>query len=265
MLRAELGDPALRFGLDCLDVVAALLFDLEHDGQTRALVDAAVLEVVSEDGFRLDRSVGEHLDLAFAVNEQSDFVDAEPLDLHRVFLGEDRARLAEDLSGDRGDRGSGEGMAGYSLAESDFLVEFMSSDGSEVVTFGIEEQIVHQDLGGFDDRGLAGTELLVYLFERLVADGAVVFDRLLLARVALESLRDLGVRTEHRLDLLGSLDSESADQDGDGEFAVLVDTDVENVRGIGLVLEPCAAVRDDRCGIDLFAGLVHRGIVVHSG
>ena len=46
--------------------------------------------------------------------------------------------------------------------------------------------------------------------------------------------------------LLG--DADGADQAGDGQLAVLVDADIEHLVGVGLILQPRAAVGDDGAG-----------------
>ena len=46
---------------------------------------------------------------------------------------------------------------------------------------------------------------------------------------------------------------------------VFIYTYVKNVIGVGLVLEPSSAVRDDSCGVYVLCRLVNRHIVVDAG
>ncbi len=61
------------------------------------------------------------------------------------------------------------------------------------------------------------------------------------------------ILTEQVLDLGIGLHADGADQAGDGNLAVFINADVEDVAGVGLVLQPCAAVRDD--GASVSSGL----------
>ena len=70
---------------------------------------------------------------------------------------------------------------------------------------------------------------------------------------------------EYRFDLVRRLDAECADQDGNGELAVFVDTYVEHVIRVRLVFEPRTAVGDNRSREHTLTGFVNLLIVVHAG
>ena len=141
----------------------------------------------------------------------------------------------------------------------------MATNGSKIVSLGIEEQVSHEDLGGLNDGRLAGTELLVDLLESFLTDRGIVLQRFTLAGVFLESSVKLGFFSEYGGDLIGRLDAQRTDKDRNGKLAVFVDTYVEYVVGVGLVLEPSASVGDDRSGIGLLTGLVVSTVVIDSG
>ena len=50
-----------------------------------------------------------------------------------------------------------------------------------------------------------------------------------------------------------------------GSLRFLINADVEDILGVGLVLQPGAAVGDDGSLVELFAGLVEGIIVVDAG
>ena len=59
--------------------------------------------------------------------------------------------------------------------------------------------------------------------------------------------------------------AQGTDQAGDGQLAVLVDADIEDVAQVGLILQPGAPVGDDGGGIGVVVGLVLVVGIVHAG
>jgi len=55
-----------------------------------------------------------------------------------------------------------------------------------------------------------------------------------------------------------------ADKHRDGNFAVFIDTDIENVVHVVFILKPCAPVRDNRGAEKLFARLVIFHLVINA-
>ena len=78
-------------------------------------------------------------------------------------------------------------------------------------------------------------------------------------------LGDLGVVAEEADDLGVCLDAEGADEDGNGDLAVLIDPYIEDIVRVGLVLKPCAAVRDHGCRVDALSGLIDLGGIIDAG
>mgnify|MGYP002550637480 CR=1 FL=1 len=104
---------------------------------------------------------------------------------------------------------------------------------------------------------LTGPELAVNL-----AHGFLVA----LAGILLNGGNDAGIVAELVQDLLVRLQAQGPDQAGDGELAVLVDADPEDLVGVGLILQPGAPVGDDSGGEDGQVGLDVRLLaVVHTG
>ena len=147
-------------------------------------------------------------------------------------------------------------MAGDAARDVELLVVLVTADCGNVVAAHIEEHHVHQRGCRLNRGRLARTHLLVDLDEGFL--GAV-------RRVLVEGREEQRVLAEQLLDLRVGLDADSADEGGDRNFAVLIDADIENVVCIGLVLEPCAAVRDNGGGEQDLIGLVKLLAVVNAG
>ena len=107
--------------------------------------------------------------------------------------------------------------------EAELGVDLVAADLGEVVALGVEEQAVEQRPCGLDGRGLARTEALVDLDQRLFAVlGVVLLERALDALGVAEQLEDLLAR-------LG--DAERLEQHGDRLLALAVDAHRDDVRG----------------------------------
>ena len=76
----------------------------------------------------------------------------------------------EKLACERVDNGAGERLTGDTHSKSELFVVLVASYGIEVVSLGIEEQGVHENLRRFNDSGFARTELCVDFLQRFVTD-----------------------------------------------------------------------------------------------
>ena len=79
----------------------------------------------------------------------------------------------------------------------------------------------------------AGAVLLGFAFHQILGEGGL----------------DIGVVAEGVKKLLRRAKSQSTKKNGDRQFAVFVDSYIENIVGIGFIFEPCAAVRNDGGGV----------------
>ena len=102
-------------------------------------------------------------------------------------------------------------------------------------------------------RRLSGTQPAVDLEKRLFIG---------LARVFIQRGNDPGVLSKQINDLCVRMQAEGTDQAGDGKLAVFVDADIKQIGRVGLILQPCSTVRDDRRSVDLRVGLRLHGPVV---
>ena len=107
-----------------------------------------------------------------------------------------------------------------------------------------------------DGRRLARTQLAIDLQQGFFAVfGGILQQGRLNALVLAEELDDLRIRAE----------TQRTCKHGNGDLTVLIDANVEHVGGIGLILQPRAAVGDDGGAEQLLAeGVVHH-IEVHTG
>ena len=113
-------------------------------------------------------------------------------------------------------------------------------------------------LGRIHRGGLAGTQPLIDLDEGLlpVVGGGVLFDGGQDALVVAEELADLRV----------GLDAQRTDQGGDGQLAVFVDADIEDIVDVRLIFQPGAAVRDHGAGMaGLFRAVVVQAVIDARG
>ena len=157
------------------------------------------------------------------------------------------ACLGNDLARKGIDYRLGKGKTLNSSGKSNLEVVLIASNGSKVVSLGIEEHIIYKYLGGLNVGGLTGTELLIDFLECLVTIACAILlsksNALVLHKGSLESL----LITKHRDDsiiiiLTGS--GKRTDKHRDGKLAVLVNLNVEETRRIALILKPCSSVRN---------------------
>ena len=229
-----------------------LLEHLEQDLAADLLVDSVLLRIEVHEVLHVDHVVRE--DLVVLVTDADDGVaHAAGRQGLRLCTGQDSARHGKDLARQRV---SDQLLTAQAGPDVHLLIELVAADTGDVVAARIKEQRIEIGRGVVDRGRLARTQTAVDLEEAVLAG---------LARVALQRGNDAGILAEQLQNLRVGLHAESTDEAGDGELAVLIDTDVEHVLQVGLIFQPCAAVRDDRCGIDVLVGLIHGIAEVHAG
>ena len=82
----------------------------------------------------------------------------------RVGTGYLLTRLVQHLAGNGRYRRTRKDTARDSSSDSELFIEFISSDLGYIVSSRVEEEIVKKCLGALYERGIARTELAVYLF-----------------------------------------------------------------------------------------------------
>ena len=232
-----------------------LLEHLEQDLAADLLVDSVLLRVEVHEVLHVDHVVRENL-VVLVADADDGVAHAAGRQGLRLCTGQDSARHGKDLARQRVSDRLGQLLTAQAGPDVHLLIELVAADTGDVVAARIEEQRVEIGRGVVDRGRLARAQTAVDLEEAVLAG---------LARVTLQRGDDAGILAEQLQNLRVGLHAESTDKAGDGELAVLIDTDVEHVLQVGLIFQPCAAVRDDRCGIDVLVGLIHGIAEVHAG
>ena len=138
-------------------------------------------------------------------------------------------------------------------------VELVTADGSDVISSGIEEQVVDQLLSRLNKRRLTGTDLLIYFFEGFNGRVCSVSGCKVFALILFDGSNKSCVLTEQLIDILSVGKTQSADEHSKRHLTVLINAHEKNAVDIALILEPCASVRDYLCGICLLTRLIYLG------
>ena len=239
-------------------LTAVLTQQLLQHVEADTLLDAALLLGVEVHiAGHIAHLVGEDLQRLAGLQRHGDLVHAHGVQLGAVGGSQHMTVLEDDLAGGGVRHGHRQLLALGAGPDGQLLIELVPAHHGQVVAAGIEEQTLQQRFRGIHRGGLAGAQLAVDLQQRLLVG---------LAGVLLQRGHDAAVIAETLQDLAVGLEAQRTDQAGDGQLAVLVDADPEHLAGVGLVLQPRAAVGDDGAGQQGQIGLqVDLLAVVHAG
>ncbi len=252
-----------------------LLHQLAQDDAAHLALDADLGGVKVHKALHIDHAVGEDLDV-LAADAQHDGHNAGVVDLSCLFAADRLARVGKDLAGIGVDNRLGQLKARDAREKRELLIELIAADVGDIIATVIEEQAVEQRFGGLHRGRIARTQTAIDLDQALVAAlrGVLVEgrdDALILAEDLLETLVGDGadMAVVHAAEPLGRdvlvILTHGLEEPGDGQFAVFVDADVEDVVRIRLILQPCAVIRDDRGGVDRKHRLVRGLVEVDAG
>ena len=246
---------------DLLQLVAlyARVDDLLEDGEANLLLETQILcgcaaEVLGEIVY-VYHAVAEYLNGSALCRLDHNTVYAAGSHHGCLLAGEDLTGIRQHLAGHRVSDCIYQLVAGDAACDVQLLVVLVAADCGNVVAAHIEEHGIHQRGSRLHRGRLARTHLLVDLDEGFL--GGV-------RRVLVEGCNDQRILTEQLLDLGIGLNADGTDEAGDRNLAVFINANVENVVCIGLVLEPCAAVRDYGSGEQNLVGLVKLPAVVYA-
>ena len=243
--------------------------DLAQLLEAAALVDAALLDihtlecgvVAVDDGLCVHAAVGDDLDLVGLIlhgiiDLQHDQIHAGSIDLLSQLAVDLLVGLDKDLAGE----GIHHVLCGHMIHDAacqrQLLIHLIAAEAGQVVPARIEEQHIDLAGSGLHRGGLAGAQLAVDLQQALLAVlGGILFQRGQNALVLAEVVQDILVRGQ----------AQCTAQHGDGQLTVLIDTDIEHVGGIGLVLQPCTAVGVHGCAVQVVAYLIFGISVEYAG
>ena len=226
-----------------------------------ALVDAALLHVEGEEALCVHAAVGDDLDLLGlflqgVLHLQHDQVHTGVVGLLSHLTGDLGIGLDQHFAGQRVHHVLSGHKADDAAGQRQLLVHLITAEPGQIVTARVEEQ--HVDLAGSGlYRGrLAGAQLAVNFQQALV---------LVLGGILFQGGQDALVVAEEVQDILIGGQAQCTAQHGDGQLAVLVDADIEHVGGIGLILQPCAAVGVHGGAVQVVAHLILGIAVEHAG
>ena len=181
------------------------------------------------------------------VRIQFDLIAAGLFNLLCHFAVEHGALVENDLTGKRIDGRLCKLETGNASAECKLFVELIAADGRNIVSLGVEEQVIDKNLSRFDDGRVARTQLLVDFLQSFVMCAGAVLLGFAFHQILGEGGFDIGVVAEGVKKLLRCAKPQSTKKNGDRQFAVFIDSYIENIVGIGFIFEPCAAVRIISC------------------
>ena len=174
-------------------------------------------------------------------------LDAGLLDFEGAVLGDELALFRQNLARAFVNDGHGKAETADTVGDGELFVILVAANTGQIVAVIVEEQTFQMGLGARQCWRFARTQLFIHFDQRFFRIlRAVFFQRRFNTVVLAEEFADVVVGGE----------TEGADKGGDGDLAVFVDADKEQVVLIRFILEPRAAVRDDGGGKQLFAGHV---------
>ena len=256
-------------------VAGVLLHKALEDDAADLFLYAELLRVDIDHALQGNHAVGEYLD-GLSVNIEPDLNDAGSVDLLGHVARDDLACVGNDLAGRGVCNGHCQRKAVYSAAQSQLLVELIAADIGNVVAAAVKEQSVEQGLGAFDSGRIAGAQLAVDLHKALVTAGGgvlingygyalVIAEDLLQALVCGRADDGIGSAGKPCFGLCLIILAHCLEEPGNGKLSVFIYTDIEGVVRVGLVLKPCAVIRDDGRRVNARHAAVGGLIVVHTG
>ena len=120
----------------------------------------------------------------------------------------------------------------------------------------VKEQAVKVSLSRFKCGRLARAQLFINLEKRLFG---------ILSGVFFYCGFDSFVVSEEFADFIIRAEAERAQEGGDKDFSVFIDSYIEEIVCVCFVFEPCASVRDNRVCEKLFTGFIMIHMIINAG
>ncbi len=141
------------------------------------------------------------------------------------------------------------------VAQRQFFIKFIPSHFCKIISSRVEEHGVDQTLRTLYRERLTGTDFFIQLQKTfLIVLSNVLCKARFYLRFITKQLPDLIVRTY----------SQCTDQNGNRHLSCTVHTDIKNIIGICLVLQPCSPVRDDCTGKQALTDLIMVNCIVNA-
>ncbi len=248
MLWSKLVRSHVNHCFESINIARAGFDDLIEYSDSDLFGDSAILKIKSENRFGIYGVVREDLELLFVLGIGSvhvHFVDGVHFDIQRHFMVEHGSGSVEQLAGREAVHIARKLLVFATVADCQLFIEFISSDGVEIILLRVEKHIVDKRLSAFNVRRLSRAQLFVDILERFFAESRLGLFRFGGNGVLFEGGADLNVIAEHFENVVVAFNTERAYEYGYRDLAVFVDSDIEYVVCVGLVFKPCAAVRND--------------------
>ena len=220
-----------------------------------ALVDAALLDIEGEEALSVNTAIGDDLDL-LALDVQHDDIDAGVVSGLSQLTGDLGILLDEQFAGQRSDDVLSGDVAGDAACQRQLLVHLITTEPGQIVAAGVEEEHIELAGSGLHRGRLTGAQLAVDFQQAFLG---------VLGGVLFQSSKDALILAEVVQDVLVGRQAQCAAEHGDGQLAVLIDTDIEHVGSIGLVLQPGAAVGVHGGAVQVIAHLIVIMAVEYAG
>ena len=203
---------------------------------------------------QIHHTVGEHFDIAFLSfdpNERNRGI----LNLYRQIRVHFRIRFRDNLSGNRIHHILRQHLAADPVFQGKFFIEFITSYFCQVISSGVEKHTCDQALRALNSQRFARTDLFIKFQQTfLIALCCILCKRRQNLRFFTEQLQNLGIRAV----------SQCTDQHRNRHFTGSVNTDIEHIIGIRLILQPCSAVRNHGTGEQKLAHFVMVNTIVDT-
>ncbi len=257
VLRNKLVNTLLERISQCLRILVVLILeeDLTESRIINLLMDSEFFRIAVNKVCDVNHKVAQHLDIAlFCLNYNTR--NSRVLNGIRHLTRNGFACAAEYFAVCLIDDILCEDMADNTVAEGKLLIKFITADLGKIIAARIKQHRIDQAVCRLHRERFAWTNLLVE-FEKtgLVAVGRILRKCSTKLRLVAEDLKNLVVGAK----------SKGTKQNGYRHFSRAVNTDPEHIVHIGLIFEPCAAVRDHRAGIHLLAELILVDSVIDTG
>ena len=242
--------------LQCVFIVAAGFEDLSQNFVANALIDSALsLGVEGNILLNVYHTVGKDLDF-LVLNTDAGNGYTGIVHFLCQCTGDDNTFICHHFTGHGVHNRTGKLMSGQSAGQIQLLIVLIATNSGQIISSGIEEQTVQVGLCALKGRRLTRTKLSVNLEQTLFHS---------MGGILLDGSQNALIFTEICFDLLICAETEGADKCGDRDLSVFINADIQNIVYVIFVLEPCAAVRNDRGRKELLACLVVLHLVVHAG
>ena len=131
-------------------------------------LNATVGKVVSENELGANGIIGKYFYFFTFLGLEKNLVYKAVLNSVCNIAVDEGSLFSNDFTGGGVNDCSGKSLVFNSSCKRKLLVVLISSNGSKVISLGIEEEVVYEKLGTLNERGLAGTESLVNFLKWLI-------------------------------------------------------------------------------------------------